>query len=452
MHRSGARSRSTTCAPCLCSRSRRRSRSRTRGCTKRSAHTLPRCWISGSVGRWADGFQATRADRGGRPGHARDLAHQPDGRRHGDDARGGRPHRARADRGRPTRRRRARCPAAGDRRVAGARGAPHEGQRRAGRDVLGEGQHLRPAARARARCGRLPHEAVRHRSTRRGHDRGRGHASGPDVRAGRHRHRGHRPGLTGSGLEASAPYPWLAMQDRFLRALRRDPVDRTPVWFMRQAGRYLPEYRELRGERDILETIRRPEEAVEITLQPLRRMPLDAAIVFSDIVVPLAAIGLPIRVEQGRGPVLDEPVHSEADLRRLRPLEPEVDEPYALEAIRLLVKELDVPLIGFAGAPFTLASYLIEGGPSRDHARTKALWWGDPSTWNRLLDALTSIVVAHVRTQVTAGATAVQIFDSWVGALAPDVYRKAVVPHMRQLFGELADLDVPTIHFGVGTG
>jgi len=221
---------------------------------------------------------------------------------------------------------------------------------------------------------------------------------------------------------------------------------------MRQAGRYLPEYRELRGERDILETIRRPEEAVEITLQPLRRMPLDAAIVFSDIVVPLAAIGLPIRVEQGRGPVLDEPVHSEADLRRLRPLEPEVDEPYALEAIRLLVKELDVPLIGFAGAPFTLASYLIEGGPSRDHARTKALWWSDPSTWNRLLDALTSIVVAHVRAQVAAGATAAQIFDSWVGALAPDVYRKAVAPHMRRLFGELADLDVPTIHFGVGTG
>jgi uroporphyrinogen decarboxylase len=220
---------------------------------------------------------------------------------------------------------------------------------------------------------------------------------------------------------------------------------------MRQAGRYLPEYRELRGERDILETIRRPEEAVEITLQPLRRMPLDAAIVFSDIVVPLAAIGLPIRVEQGRGPVLDEPVRSEADLRRLRPLEPEVDEPYALEAIRLLVKELDVPLIGFAGAPFTLASYLIEGGPSRDHARTKALWWSDPSTWNRLLDALTSIVVAHVRAQVAAGATAAQIFDSWVGALAPDVYRQAVAPHMRRLFGELADLDVPTIHFGVGT-
>ncbi|MDP9185227.1 MAG: uroporphyrinogen decarboxylase, partial [Actinomycetota bacterium] len=242
------------------------------------------------------------------------------------------------------------------------------------------------------------------------------------------------------------------MKDRFLRALRRDPVDRTPVWFMRQAGRYLPEYRELRGERDILETIRRPDEAIEITLQPLRRMPVDAAIVFSDIVVPLAAIGLPIRVEQGRGPVLDDPIRSGADLRRLRPLEPDADEPYALEAIRLLVKELEVPLLGFAGAPFTLASYLIEGGPSRDHARTKALWWSEPAVWNRLLDSLVSIVVAHVRAQVTAGVAAVQIFDSWVGALAPDVYRAAVAPHMRRLFDELVDLDVPTIHFGVGTG
>jgi uroporphyrinogen decarboxylase len=221
---------------------------------------------------------------------------------------------------------------------------------------------------------------------------------------------------------------------------------------MRQAGRYLPEYRELRGDRDILETIRRPEEAVEITLQPLRRMPLDAAIVFSDIVVPLAAIGLPIRVEQGRGPRLDEPFRGDADIQRLRPLEPDADEPYAIEAIRLLVKELDVPLIGFAGAPFTLASYLMEGGPSRDHARTKALWWSEPAAWNRLLDAIVTIVVAHVRAQVGAGAAAVQIFDSWVGALAPYVYRDAVAPHMRRLFDELADLEVPTIHFGVGTG
>jgi uroporphyrinogen decarboxylase len=240
--------------------------------------------------------------------------------------------------------------------------------------------------------------------------------------------------------------------DRFLRALRREPVDRTPVWFMRQAGRYLPEYRALRGDRDILETIRRPEEAVEITLQPLRRMPVDAAILFSDIVVPLVAVGLPIRVEAGRGPVLDEPVRDKHDVERLRALVPEEDEPYTLEAVRLLVAELDVPLIGFAGAPFTLASYLVEGGPSRDHARTKALLWGVPAVWDALMSALVDLVVPHLRAQVEAGASALQVFDSWVGALAPDTYRSAVQPHMRRLFDAIADLGVPTIHFGVGTG
>jgi uroporphyrinogen decarboxylase len=240
--------------------------------------------------------------------------------------------------------------------------------------------------------------------------------------------------------------------DRFLRALRREPVDRTPVWFMRQAGRYLPEYRALRGNRDILETIRRPEEAVEITLQPLRRMPVDAAILFSDIVVPLVAIGLPIRVEAGRGPVLDEPVRDKRDVDRLRALVPEEDEPYTLEAVRLLVAELDVPLIGFAGAPFTLASYLVEGGPSRDHARTKALFWSEPAVWDALMSALVELVVPHLRAQVEAGASALQVFDSWVGALAPDTYRAAVQPHMRRLFDGIADLGVPTIHFGVGTG
>jgi uroporphyrinogen decarboxylase len=240
--------------------------------------------------------------------------------------------------------------------------------------------------------------------------------------------------------------------DRFLRALLREPVDRTPVWFMRQAGRYLPEYRELRGDRDILESIRRPEEAVEITLQPLRRMQVDAAIVFSDIVVPLVAIGLPIRIVQGRGPVLDQPIRDAAGVSRLRPLEPEVDEPYVVDTIRRLVKELDVPLIGFAGAPFTLASYLIEGGPSRDHARTKALLWSEPPLWNDLLERLVTIVVAHVGAQVESGASAIQIFDSWVGALAPATYETAVAPHMRRLFAAVGDLGVPVIHFGVGTG
>ena len=220
---------------------------------------------------------------------------------------------------------------------------------------------------------------------------------------------------------------------------------------MRQAGRYLPEYRELRGDRDILETIRIPDEAVEITLQPLRRMPLDAAILFSDIVVPLVATGIAFRIEAGRGPVLDEPIRSLRDVDRLRPLEPEVDEPYTLEAIRALVRELEAPLIGFAGAPFTLASYLIEGGPSRDHARTKGLMFADPATWDALMGALVDVVVPHLRAQVEAGASALQVFDPWVGALAPAAYRANVLPHMQRLFDGIADLAVPAIHFGVGT-
>jgi len=247
-------------------------------------------------------------------------------------------------------------------------------------------------------------------------------------------------------VSASAP------SDRFLRACRREPVDRTPVWFMRQAGRYLPEYRTLRGDRDILETCRDPSQVVELTLQPLRRMPLDAAIVFSDIMVPLAGIGVPVRIEPGRGPVVDEPIRSSDDVARLRAFEPEDDAPEVAEAIRLLRKELEVPLIGFAGAPFTLASYLVEGGSSRGLERTKALLFGDPVTWGRLMEALAAIVVTHLRAQVAAGAQALQLFDSWVGALSPDAYERAVQPHVRRVFDGCRDLGVPTIHFGVGTG
>ncbi|MGE5461140.1 MAG: uroporphyrinogen decarboxylase [Solirubrobacterales bacterium] len=242
------------------------------------------------------------------------------------------------------------------------------------------------------------------------------------------------------------------MNDRFLRACRREPVDRTPVWFMRQAGRYLPEYREVRGDMDILDTCRHPDVVVEISLQPLRRMALDAAIVFSDIMVPLEAIGLGIRIAPGTGPIVEEPIRTEADLARLRPLEPEVDEPHLLEAIRLLRAELAIPLIGFSGAPFTLASYLVEGGPSRDHARTKALMHGEPEAWARLMEALSAICVAHLRAQVSAGAQAVQIFDSWIGALDPDDYETAVLPYSRKVFEGVADLGVPRIHFGVVTG
>jgi uroporphyrinogen decarboxylase len=221
---------------------------------------------------------------------------------------------------------------------------------------------------------------------------------------------------------------------------------------MRQAGRYLPEYRKVRGNADILETCKDPARVVEITLQPLRRMQVDAAIVFSDIMVPLAGLGVDVRIEPGTGPVVADPVRGEADLSRLRPLEPERDVPESLESIRLLRKELSVPLIGFAGAPFTLASYLVEGGPSRTHQRTKALMHADHVTWDALMRALVAIVLPHLRAQVDAGAQALQVFDSWVGAIDRDDYRRRVQPHMSALFSGLADLGVPVIHFGVGTG
>ena len=242
------------------------------------------------------------------------------------------------------------------------------------------------------------------------------------------------------------------MNDRFLRACRREPVDRTPVWFMRQAGRYLLEYRQLREGRDVLELSRTPDLVVEATLQPLRRMPLDAAILFSDIMVPLAATGIDLSIEQGVGPVVAEPFRSNADVDRLRPLEPDTDVPFVLEAIRLLRKELSVPLIGFAGAPFTLASDLIEGGPSRNHERTKALMHAEPEVWARLMAALGGTTLAYLRAQIDAGVQAVQVFDSWVGALDPDDYALFVLPAMREIFDGLGDLGVPLIHFGVGTG
>ncbi len=232
-------------------------------------------------------------------------------------------------------------------------------------------------------------------------------------------------------------------------------MEHVPVWFMRQAGRSLPEYRALRGEGSILEAIARPELAAEVTLQPVRRYGVDAAILFSDIVVPVAAIGFGVDVVPGRGPVVDQPFRSAADLGRLRPLVPEQDTPYVLETIRLLVGELDrldVPLIGFAGAPFTVASYLVEGGPSRTYARTKSLMRAEPQLWDRLLDVLADQALASLRSQVAAGASAVQLFDSWAGALSPVDYERRVLPASRKVLHGLADLGVPRIHFGVGTG
>lgn len=238
----------------------------------------------------------------------------------------------------------------------------------------------------------------------------------------------------------------------FIRACRSQPHDRVPVWFMRQAGRSLPEYRAVRGDGTILDAIADADRATEITLQPVSRYGVDAAILFSDIVVPAHAVGFGVDVVPGVGPVIDQPFVSEQDLDRLRPLDPETDTPYVLETVRQLVAELDVPLIGFAGGPFTVASYLVEGGPSRDHALTKSLMVGDESLWHHLMHRLADHAIASLLSQVDAGASAIQLFDSWAGALAPDQYRRYVLPHSRRVLEAVASSGVPRIHFGVNTG
>jgi uroporphyrinogen decarboxylase len=244
----------------------------------------------------------------------------------------------------------------------------------------------------------------------------------------------------------------------FLRACRGEPGTpgttrgRVPVWFMRQAGRSLPEYRAIRGTGSILDAIRDPELSAEITLQPVRRYGVDAAILYSDIVVPVAAIGFGVDIAPGVGPVVEHPFERAADLERLRPLDPEDDTPFVLETVRLLVRELEVPLIGFAGAPFTVASYLIEGRPSRNYLKTKALMYGDPVLWHQLMERLTALAVTSLRSQVAHGASAIQLFDSWAGALSPDDYERYVLPHSRAVFDAVGELGVPRIHFGVNTG
>lgn len=238
----------------------------------------------------------------------------------------------------------------------------------------------------------------------------------------------------------------------FIRACRGRPVPYPPVWFMRQAGRSLPEYRKVRAGLGMLESCRRPDLVCEITLQPVRRHGVDAAILFSDIVVPVAAAGVDLDIVPGTGPVVAEPIRTAADLDRLRPLAAG-SVSYVDEAVRLLVAELGAtPLIGFAGAPFTLASYLVEGGPSRTHARTKALMHGDPELWHALCGVLARITLEFLRVQVAAGVSAVQLFDSWAGALSEADYRRFVLPHSAYVLNGLAGAGIPRIHFGVGTG
>ena len=238
----------------------------------------------------------------------------------------------------------------------------------------------------------------------------------------------------------------------FLLAASGKPAHHTPVWFMRQAGRSLPEYRALRGEGSILDAIKRPDLAAEFTLQPVRRYGVDAAVLYSDIVVSSHAVGFGIDVAPGTGPVADHPLRSAVDLQRLRPLDAEVDMHYVMETIDILVNELAVPLLGFAGAPFTVASYLIEGRPSRTYENTLRMIRTEPELWSSVMERLTQHAINLIDTQIKHGAAAFQIFDSWVGALDVETYRAAVLPHMIRLFGELARLHptVPGIHFGVG--
>ena len=238
----------------------------------------------------------------------------------------------------------------------------------------------------------------------------------------------------------------------FLRATRGEPVDHTPVWYMRQAGRSLPEYLEIREGVGMLESCMNPELVTEITLQPVRRYGVDAAIFFSDIVLPLKAVGVDLDIVPGVGPVVARPVRTLEDVAAIPDLTPE-HVPFTTAAITSLVAELgSTPLIGFAGAPFTVASYLVEGGPSKDHALTKAMMYGAPDVWDALLGKIADISAAYLRVQVDAGVSAVQLFDSWAGALTPDDYRRSVLHHSATVLAAVAGLGVPRIHFGVGTG
>ncbi len=244
-------------------------------------------------------------------------------------------------------------------------------------------------------------------------------------------------------------------QDRpapLLRAAAQQPGDRVPVWFQRQAGRSLPEYFAVRGEGTILDAIKVPDRATEITLQPVRRYGVDAAILFSDIVTPVWAVGFGIDITPGVGPECEKPFTSADDLSRLRPLDPDKDLWFQAETIQNLVSELPVPLIGFAGAPYTLAAYLIEGRPSKNYDKVKSLMFGNPELWHELCDRLADIAIATLRAQVAAGAEAVQLFDSWAGTLHPEHYRTYVAPHSAKIMAELSELNVPRFHFGINTG
>ena len=243
----------------------------------------------------------------------------------------------------------------------------------------------------------------------------------------------------------------MSRADRFLKACRRESVDCTPIWMMRQAGRYLPEYRELRAKHSFLEMCKTPDVAAEVTIQPIRRFEVDAAIIFADILLPLEPMGLSLEFAEGEGPVIHSPIRSIADIQKLRPIEAAVQLEYLMKAIKIAIKEINgrVPLIGFSGAPFTLASYLIEGGSSKNYESTKKLIFTEPQAWHLLLELLTAMIIDYLNAQINAGVQAVQLFDSWVGALSPSDYREFVLPHQKNVIAGIKKT-VPLIHFAHG--
>lgn len=243
------------------------------------------------------------------------------------------------------------------------------------------------------------------------------------------------------------------LNDRFIRACRRQEVDATPVWFMRQAGRLLPEYRKIREKHEVLAICKDPELCAKVTAMPVEVLGVDAAIMFADIMLPLEGMGVKLKIEEGIGPVIKEPITDHRSAAALEELDAATDVPFVFDAIRLVKKMLDgrTPLIGFSGAPFTIASYLIEGRPSRDFAKVKSLMYRDPKTWHLLMGTLADSMSAYLRAQIDAGVDAVQLFDSWVGCLSPQDYRNYVLPYSQRIFKNLASLGVPRIHFGTGT-
>jgi uroporphyrinogen decarboxylase len=242
----------------------------------------------------------------------------------------------------------------------------------------------------------------------------------------------------------------IAVSQRFLQASRREPVDRTPVWFMRQAGRSQPEYRALRERYTFFDLCRQPDLVAEVTLRPVAQLGVDAAILFADIMLPLRGMGAAVELDEGRGPRIASPLRTSMEVAALHPFEPDDVLDGVLRAIPLIRRACPVPLIGFAGAPFTVASYLVEGGPSRDFLQTKGMMHGAPRAWDDLMTRLATMTVAYLQQQIGAGVQAVQLFDSWIGALGPADYAQYVAPHMRALFAALPR-GVPVVHFGTGT-